>query len=102
MNTSQAPDPFRRRKARFNSLKFRTLEAFEKHGWIDPPTLAALTGLYPARSAYTYALRLYRFGLLERGKDDRGFLLYSLTGKGRERLAWIKRTRENRRKEEGK
>lgn len=91
MNTPKtAPDVFRSRPANFNLLKIRTLEAFETFGPMDPPTLAARIGFYPARSAYSYLLRLSRFGLLRRRQDDHGFLLYSISLKGRERLAWLK------------
>ena len=95
MNTPKiAPDPFRRRPANFNLLKIRTLESFETFGPMDPPTLAARIGFYPARSAYSYLLRLYRFGLLRRRHDDRGFVLYAISLKGRERLAWLRATRD--------
>ena len=96
MNTPpQAPNPFRKRSAKFNLLKLRALDAFEKRGWINPPVWAALVGFYPARAAYTYLLRLYRFGLLQRKKDESGLILYSLSSRGAERLAWLRSPRGN-------
>lgn len=91
MNTpAEASNPFRKRPAKFNLLKLRALDAFEKHGWMNPPVWAALVGFYPARAAYSYLLRLYRFGLLQRKKDASGLILYSLSRRGRERLAWLR------------
>ena len=85
-----APNPFSRRPANFNLLKIRALEAFENRGLINPPVWAALVGFYPARAAYSYLLRLYRFGLLQRQMDPRGLILYTLSKRGRERLAWLR------------
>jgi hypothetical protein len=88
-----APNPFRKRPTDKNSLKIRTLEAFEIDGPMTPAVLASRIGFYPARSAYSYLLRLHRFGLLERRNDIRGFLLYAISQKGRERLAWLRANR---------
>jgi hypothetical protein len=85
-----APNPFRRRPANFNLLKFRALEAFEINGAMKPPVWAVHVGFYPARSAYTYLLRLYRFGLLRRRRDDRGLISYSISRRGRERFEWLR------------
>ena len=96
MNTPvEAPNPFRKRSAKFNLLKLRALDAFEKRGWINPTVWAALVGFYPARASYTYLLRLYRFGLLQRKKDASGLILYSLSSRGIERLAWLRSSRRN-------
>lgn len=102
MNAAQIPDPFRKRKAQFNSLKIRALAAFQDRGWIDPPTLAAITGLYPSRAAYSYAKRLWAFGLLQRRKDARGLLVYSLSPKGKQRLIWLTNNHEASQKDERK
>jgi hypothetical protein len=74
-----------------NSLKCRALAAFDSCGSLNPPTWAIVAGMTPARSAYTYLLRLHRFGLLERNRDARGLLVYSLSARGRQRLAWLRR-----------
>src|SRR5438128_1761379 len=74
----------------FNKLKIRGLTAFELYGGLNPPAWATLVGMQPARSAYSYLLRLHRWGLLHRDRDHRGLLLYSITERGRERLAWLR------------
>jgi hypothetical protein len=103
MKTSiTAPDPFRKRSAKFNLLKLRALEAFENRGSMNPPFWAVLVGFYPARAAYTYLLRLHRFGLLRRERDDRGLILYSISPRGKERLDWLRsdvQTTERRQRE---
>jgi hypothetical protein len=57
--------PVRHRSPRYNKLKKVALEIFERHGgWLSPPEWAVLAGFYPIRAAYSYLLRLHRFGLL--------------------------------------
>jgi len=85
-----APNPFRKRSPKFNLLKKRALEAFEQRGWMNPILFAVLVGFYPARSSYSYLLRLHRFGLLRRKQDASGLLLYSLSKRGIQRLAWLR------------
>jgi hypothetical protein len=72
-----------------NTLKIRALEIFETYGSLNPPTWAALAEFFPIRAAYTYLLRLHRFGLLNRTRDQSGLLLYTLSDRGRERLRWL-------------
>jgi len=72
-----------------NSLKKRTLEIFSVYGSLNPPAWAKLANFFPVRAAYTYLLRLHRFGLLNRTRDHSGLLLYSLSDRGRERLNWL-------------
>jgi len=86
-----APNPFRKRSAKFNVLKLRALEAFENRGWIHPIVWAALVGFYPARAAYTYLLRLRRFRLLERSRDADGLLAYRISNRGKERLNFLRK-----------
>jgi len=76
---------------RYNELKLRSLALFEQNGPLNPPVWAARAGFYPFRSAFTYLLRLHRFGLLRRSRDARGRLLYSLSARGRRRLMWLRR-----------
>ena len=72
-----------------NTLKLRTLKTFAKNGKLSPPAWAVLSKFFPIRSAYTYLLRLHRFGLLHRSRDSNGLLVYSLSPSGRVRLAWL-------------
>src|SRR4051794_23601680 len=72
-----------------NSLKRRALEIFERYGRLNPPAWAVLANMRPTRSSYSYLLRLHRFGLLNRERDTRGFLIYTISERGRERLNWL-------------
>jgi hypothetical protein len=78
----------------YNQLKLHALAAFEERGWLSPPAWAVLAGAYPVRAAYTYLKRLWRWRLLERLLDRRGQLLYRLSRKGQERLAWLRGKRK--------
>lgn len=73
-----------------NSLKQRALAAFERAGWLNPPAWAVLVDFYPQRASYSYLKRLHRWGLLERARDARGFILYRLSRRGRSRLGWLR------------
>jgi len=75
----------------YNALKKHALAIFEYRGWLSPAAWAALANVYPVRSAYSYLKHLHRWKLLERGADDRGLLLYRLSTRGAERLAWLRR-----------
>jgi len=75
---------------RFNQRKLQSLAIFERHGPLNPPVWAARAAFYPFRSAFSYLLRLHRFGLLCRSRDARGRLLYSLSARGRKRLNWLR------------
>ena len=77
------------RSSRYNRLKRRALEIFEHDNWITPRRWAVLAGFRPIRAAYTYLLRLHRFGLLERS-TARGVIAYHLSHRGRLRLSWLK------------
>ena len=74
---------------RSNALKRRALEIFANYGNLNPPAWAVLAKMFPIRSSYTYLLRLHRFGLLNRERDHRGLLIYAISPRGRERLAWL-------------
>ena len=88
---TRVPNPFRLRSKKHNRLKKRALEIFEQRGWLNPPMWAVLSGFYPARAAYSYLLRLHRFGLLLRREDAEGLLVYGLSRRGRERLQWLRK-----------
>ena len=83
--------PAQSRPDRYNQLKRRALEIFEHDNWLTPPAWAVLAGFYPTRSAYSYLLRLHRFGLLDRS-SARGAIAYRLSTRGKLRLAWLKQT----------
>src|SRR5258708_1090071 len=72
-----------------NSLKRRALEIFVLYGRLNPPAWAVLANMRPIRSSYSYLLRLHRFGLLNRERDSKGFLIYTISARGRERLNWL-------------
>src|SRR2546430_4117650 len=83
--------PVHSRSSRYNKLKKHALEIFQRHGgWLRPPEWAVLSGFYPTRAAYSYLLRLHRFGLLER-RLFAGAVLYQLSHRGSLRLAWLER-----------
>lgn len=71
-----------------NSLKRRALKIFRDYGALNPPAWAALANFRPQRSAYSYLLRLHRFGLLDRTNKS-GLIWYSLSERGRSRLKWL-------------
>lgn len=77
-------------KAKYNSLKRRALAVFEHRGWLSPPAWAVLAGFYPVRASYTYLKHLHKWKLVDRSLDRRGLLLYRLSQRGRERLAWLR------------
>lgn len=76
----------------YNKLKLRSLAIFEQNGALNPPVWAVHARFYPFRSAFTYLLRLHRFGLLRRGRDTRGRITYSLSARGRQRLDWLRQS----------
>ncbi len=81
-----------KRKGEPNSLKIRTLAIFREHGWLNPPAWAVLAGVYPVRAAYTYLLRLHRFGLLRRRRGASGLVVYRISRRGERRLEWLRRS----------
>lgn len=74
-----------------NSLEIRVLRALDGRGWLNTPLISALTGFRPVRAVYTYMDRLRRWGLVERRKPLGGPILWSISQRGRERLAWLNR-----------
>jgi len=79
-------------RGKYNLLKLRALSTFENRGWLYPRTWAALAAFTPVRAAYSYLNRLYGFKLLDRGRDQKGLLLYRLNHRGATRLQWLRRT----------
>jgi hypothetical protein len=83
--------PVKLRPSRYNKLKRRALEIFEREGvWLKPGDWSVMARFYPIRAAYSYLKRLSRFGLLER--DPAGSVSYRISEKGRKRLSWLSRT----------
>jgi hypothetical protein len=78
-------------RSSYNSLKLHALSTFENRGWISPPAWAILAGFYPIRAAYSYLKHLWRWKLLDRDLDRRRLLLYRLSARGAERLAWLRK-----------
>jgi hypothetical protein len=74
----------------YNARKAQTLAIFEHRGRLKPPEWAVLARFYPIRASYSYLVRLHRFGLLRRGLDAQGHVAYSLSARGRRRLAWLR------------
>ena len=72
---------YRLQRMQFNERKRQALSIFEQRGWLDPRAWAVLAGFRPIRAAYTYLLRLHRWGLLERGNNLSGLVLYRLTAR---------------------
>ena len=56
--------------------------------------LAWKAAVSPKRAVYWPLNRLWRFGLLQRRRDAQGLLVYSITTRGRDRLAWLKKVRQ--------
>jgi hypothetical protein len=74
----------------YNERKLRTLEVFAKAypDSIRPEAYAWNLGKLPARAAYTYLVKLWRWGLLSRQGNP---VRYQITQRGRKRLAWLRR-----------
>ncbi len=75
---------------KYNLLKLRALGVFEDRGWLSPRAWAVLVNFHPTRAAYSYLKRLHAWRLLDRTVDRRGLLLYRLSGRGAERLRWLR------------
>ena len=73
-----------------NRLKIRVLVALESRGWLNAAMVSALAGFRPVRAIYIYMRRLERWGLVRRRKPLGGMILYSISKRGRERLAWLR------------
>jgi hypothetical protein len=80
---------------RYNELKKKVLSLFAATPgeWLGPNEAAEKLDFFPARSAWSYFKRLWRFGLLERRWSGRGTLEYRITELGMSRLCWIRSQR---------
>ena len=72
-----------------NERKTQTLNLFERAypRWLTPSEYAWKTHKLPARSAYSYLQKLWKWGLLERLAAP---IRYRITARGRERLAYLR------------
>ncbi len=77
----------------YNTLKIRVLSALENRAWINPAMISRLSGLRPARSVSTYMEHLRGMRLVLRRRRGHRLVLYSISKRGRERLAWLRRKR---------
>ena len=76
-----------------NRLEIRVLHALDRRGWVNAPMISALTGFRPVRAVYTYMDRLRRWGLVERRRPLGGPIVWAISQRGRERLAWLSRAK---------
>jgi hypothetical protein len=67
---------------KFNERKSLTLDFFASRQWVRPKVYAVALGIYPTRAVYSYLLRLQRWGLLWRGYDQTGHIVYMLSPRG--------------------
>ncbi len=73
----------------YNERKARTLALFAAHPeGLRPQDYAWQIKKFPARAAYSYLARLWRWGLLLRRDAP---VTYRLSARGRDRLAWLQR-----------
>jgi hypothetical protein len=63
-----------------------------QQGWANPLMISALTGLRRVWAVCTYVNRLQHWGLVERWKPPGGPIMWSISLRGRKRLAWVNRT----------
>jgi hypothetical protein len=66
----------------FNERKLETLRYFARRQWTRPAEWAAGVGFYPIRASYSYLKHLQRWGLLLRGRDVTGRIVYKLSPRG--------------------
>ena len=80
---------------RYNKLKLKTLSVFASYSdqWLSPGDAAEQLNFFPARSAWTYFKRLWKFGLLERRSGGKGTLEYKISDGGVARLRWLRSQR---------
>ncbi len=76
---------------RYNRLKREVLATLASQGWRRPKELALALG-YGADDLYGYMARLKRWGLVHR--RELPFVEYTLSERGRERLAWLSEASE--------
>jgi predicted transcriptional regulator len=83
-----------RRTHRYNARKLAILSAMVKAGRpMSYGEVAVAVGIFPIRQVARDLQRYVSFGIVQRRKTgQRSSYSYSLTQKGTERTAWLKRT----------
>lgn len=82
--------PTSRVRENFNQRKIAVLRLLANNGPLTPPEIAARLRIYPVRAVYSYMQHLAKWQLVTRGRRwRRGRMLYQLTQKGSDRLAWL-------------
>lgn len=76
---------------KYNERKHQTLEIFSRYRYLRPGEYAVEAKFFPTFAAWSYLLRLHRFRYLNRGRNFRGQVVYSLGKKGAERLLFLRR-----------
>jgi hypothetical protein len=74
-----------------NSLRIRVLGTLDRRARLNARVISALAALRPVGPVYGYMNRLRRWGLVHRRKPLGGMILYRISSRGRERLAWLNR-----------
>jgi hypothetical protein len=78
--------------ARKGTRKREMLQVFSEHKELRPDEYASIVGFYPARAAWSYLRRYHRGGMLRKGRDWKGRIVYRLAANGARWLLWFKRT----------
>lgn len=76
---------------RRNERKHQALEIFSRHRYMRPEEYAVEAKFFPTKAAWTYLLRLHRWNFLNRGRDAKGRIVYSLSRPGARRLMAVRR-----------
>ena len=76
---------------KYNELKKNVLAVLETRGWLTPQMIKSLSGFRGTAVAW-YLNRLKDYGLLHRRGRYRGRLIvFRISQRGRQRLAWLQR-----------
>jgi len=70
--------------------KVQMLELFVEHGALRPDEYASLADFVPQRAAWSYLMHYHRNGLLKRGRNRAGRVIYNIGPNGARYLLWWK------------
>ena len=87
--------PFSRAKSLPYNARKRVILAVLDQAYpnaVRADTVAWKAGISPKRAIYWRLNRLWRWGLIQRRQNAAGLLIYRITARGRQRLAWLKRS----------
>lgn len=73
-----------------SQLKALTFELLIEHGSLRPDEWAALADFVPTSASWSYLMRQHRHGLIRRGRDRSGRIVYSIGKNGARWLLWWK------------